>query len=99
MKPKLSYFKPNKGKIKKKCTRVRRCLTVLCHPNTMTHSEDQNKEQNDAKDPDKNSIPKGYVQRNITNRSVIRRQESHNLIYASKYNKLTELSYTGTKIN
>jgi hypothetical protein len=65
----------------------------------MTHSEDQNKEQNEAKDPDKNSIPKGYIQRNITNRPIIWRQESHNLIYVSKYNKLTELSYTGTKIN
>ncbi|WP_292391427.1 hypothetical protein [Methanosarcina sp. UBA5] len=61
----------------------------------MTHREDQNKEQNNAKDPDKNSIPKGYVQRNITNRPIIRRQESHNLIYVSKYNKLAELFYTG----
>lgn len=49
---------------------VRRYLTVR-YPNTMTHSEDQNEKQNDAKDPDKNSIPKGYVQRNMTNRPII----------------------------
>jgi len=46
-------------------------LTVLCYPNTMTHSEDQNTEHNDAKDPDKDSIPKGYVQRNMTDRPKI----------------------------
>lgn len=77
---------------------VRRDLTVR-YPNTMTHSEDQNKKQNDAKDPDKNSIPKGYVQRNMTNRPIIWRQGSHNLIYVLKYNKLIELSYTRHKIN
>ena len=53
-------------------------LAVLCYPNTMTHSKDQNKEHNKAKDPDENCIPKGYVQRNITSRPIIRRQESHN---------------------
>jgi len=37
----------------------------------MTHSEDQNKEQNNAKDPDKNSIPKSYIQRNTTDRPKI----------------------------
>lgn len=78
---------------------VRRYLTSLRYPNTTTHSEDQNKEQKDAKDPDKNSIPKGYVQRNMTNRPIIWRQESHNLIYVSKYNKLIELSYRTTKVN
>ncbi len=78
---------------------LKRYLTVLCHPNTMTHSEYQNKKQNDAKDPDKNSIPKGYVQRNMTNRPIIWRQGSHNLIYVLKYNKLIELSYTRYKIN
>ncbi len=65
----------------------------------MTHSEDQNKEQNDAKDPDKDSIPKGYVQRNMTDRPIIRRQVSHNLIYVSKYDKLAELSWTREKVN
>ncbi len=44
---------------------------MVRYPNTMAHSEDQNKKQNDAKDPDKNSIPKGYVQRNMTNRPII----------------------------
>ncbi|WP_268989398.1 hypothetical protein [Methanosarcina barkeri] len=37
----------------------------------MTHSEDQNKEQNNAKDPDKNNIPKSYVQRNMADRPKI----------------------------
>jgi hypothetical protein len=69
-KPKLSYFRPFKEKTKEN-RRLKRCLTVLCHPNTMAHSEDQNKKQNDAKDPDENSIPKGYVQRNMTNRPII----------------------------
>jgi hypothetical protein len=50
---------------------VIRSLTALCSPNITTYSEDQNKEHNNAKDPDKDSIPKGYVQRNMTDRPKI----------------------------
>jgi len=49
-------------------------LTALCFPDIATHSQDQDKEHNDAKDPDKNGIPKGYVKRNMTDRSVIFKQ-------------------------
>lgn len=66
----------------------------------MTHSEDQNKEQNNAKDPDKNNIPKSYVQRNMADRpKIFKRQWRHILIYVPKYNKLIELADTIIKIN
>jgi len=43
-------------------------------PNTTTHREDQNKEHDETKDPDENSVPKGYIQRNMTYRSIIFKQ-------------------------
>jgi hypothetical protein len=51
-----------------------RNLTALRFLDTTTHRKDQNKENNDAKDPDENSIPKGYVQRNMTDRPIIFKQ-------------------------
>lgn len=54
----------------------------------MTHNKNQNKENNDAKDPDENGIPKGYVQGNVTDRPVILKQYGHILIYVLGYNKL-----------
>jgi hypothetical protein len=40
----------------------------------MANSQDQNKEHNEAKDPNKDGIPKGYVQRNMTDRPIIFKQ-------------------------
>jgi len=78
---------------------VIRDLTALCFPDTTTHSQDQNKEHNNTKDPDENSIPKGYVQRNMTDRSIIFKQRRHILIYVPKYNKPILLSYTRERMN